>query len=185
MCAADTGLPQIAEGGSAGGKRAGGKRAGGKPAGGVRIRELEWTDLETLAGLEQELFDDDAWSVESWWHELAGRPRRDYVVAVDEGDQILGYAGLDHAGESGDVMTIAVARAAQGRGLGHHLLSELVRRAEVSGIRSLLLEVRADNAAARKLYERNGFEEISVRRRYYRDGTDALVMRRLIGRTHG
>jgi ribosomal-protein-alanine N-acetyltransferase len=151
----------------------------------VRLRELEWTDLEVLAALERELFADDAWTLESWWHELAGRPRRDYVVAVDEQGEILGYAGLDRAGESGDVMTIAVARAAQGRGLGRHLLTELVRRAELSGIRSLLLEVRADNAAARKLYERGGFEVISVRRRYYQPGdVDALVMRKLIGGTH-
>jgi ribosomal-protein-alanine N-acetyltransferase len=151
----------------------------------VRLRELEWTDLEVLAALERELFADDAWTLESWWHELAGRPRRDYVVAVDEQGEILGYAGLDRAGESGDVMTIAVAPAAQGRGLGRHLLTELVRRAELSGIRSLLLEVRADNAAARRLYERGGFEVISVRRRYYQPGdVDALVMRKLIGGTH-
>ncbi|WP_347352854.1 ribosomal protein S18-alanine N-acetyltransferase [Intrasporangium sp.] len=153
---------------------------------GVRLRELEWTDLATLAGLERDLFTDDAWSVESWWHELAGRPRRDYVVAVDVADRILGYAGLNLAGETGDVMTIAVTPAARGRGLGHHLLGELVRRARVGGIRSLLLEVRADNAAARTLYERNGFEVISVRRRYYQPGdVDALVMRRLIGGDHG
>jgi ribosomal-protein-alanine N-acetyltransferase len=74
--------------------------------------------------------------------------------------------------------------AAQRRGLGHHLLTELVRRAELSGIRSLLLEVRADNVPARNLYERGGFDVISVRRRYYRGGIDALVMRRLIGGTH-
>ncbi|MGN6753914.1 MAG: ribosomal protein S18-alanine N-acetyltransferase [Intrasporangium sp.] len=153
---------------------------------GVHLRDLAWPDLETLAALERELFADDAWSIESWWHELAGRPRRDYVVAVDETDQIVGYAGLDRAGETGDVMTIAVVPVAQGRGLGRHLLGELVRRAEESGIRSLLLEVRADNVAARTLYERGGFEVISVRRRYYQPGgVDALVMRKLIGGAHG
>jgi ribosomal-protein-alanine N-acetyltransferase len=151
---------------------------------GARLRELQWTDLDELAALETELFAADAWSVESWWAELAGRPRRDYFVAVDETDAIVGYAGLDAAGETGDVMTSAVVPAAQGRGLGHHLLTELVRRAELSGIRSLLLEVRADNVPARNLYERGGFDVISVRRRYYRGGIDALVMRRLIGGTH-
>lgn len=151
----------------------------------VELRPLEWTDLSVLADLETQLFADDAWSLESWWHELAGRPRRDYVVAVDEQGRIAGYAGLDVAGETGDVMTIAVAPDAQGRGLGHRLLDELVRRAEVSGIQSLLLEVRADNTPARKLYEHHGFDEISVRRRYYRGGVDAIIMRRLIGGTHG
>jgi [ribosomal protein S18]-alanine N-acetyltransferase len=150
----------------------------------VRLRDVEWTDLERLAALEHELFERDAWSIGSWWHELGGRPRRDYFVAVDETDQVLGYAGLDLAGETGDVMTIAVVPAARGAGIGHRLLTELLRRAQLSGIRSLLLEVRADNTAARKLYERGGFDVISVRRRYYHGGIDALVMRRLIGGTH-
>jgi ribosomal-protein-alanine N-acetyltransferase len=41
----------------------------------------------------------------------------------------------------------------------------------------VLLEVRADNPRAQALYVRFGFEQIHVRRRYYRDGTDALIMR--------
>jgi ribosomal-protein-alanine N-acetyltransferase len=41
----------------------------------------------------------------------------------------------------------------------------------------VFLEVRADNEPARKLYERFGFTEISVRKRYYQpSGVDAIVM---------
>lgn len=147
----------------------------------VVLRQLEWTDLETLAALEVELFADDAWTVESWWSELAERPRRDYVVAVDEAGGIRGYAGLDLAGDVADVMTIATVPSAQGRGIGRLLLDELVARAARHGAQALLLEVRADNERARDLYERNGFEVLSTRRRYYQPGdVDALVMRRLI-----
>lgn len=146
----------------------------------VGLRPVEWTDLETLAALELELFADDAWSVESWWSELAERPRRDYVVAVDEAGGILGYAGLDLAGDVADVMTIATAPSAQGRGIGRLLLDDLVARATRHGAEALLLEVRADNLRARDLYERNGFELLSTRRRYYQPGdVDALVLRRL------
>ena len=149
------------------------------------LRDLEWTDLDTLAELEVGLFADDAWSAQTWWAELAGRPRRDYVVAVDDG-QILGYGGIDASGDVADLMTIATAPEAQGRGLGRRLLDELVHRAEHSGSEALLLEVRADNEAAKRLYATSGFEVISVRRRYYQPGAiDALVMRKHIGGTHG
>jgi [ribosomal protein S18]-alanine N-acetyltransferase len=149
------------------------------------LRELEWTDLEALAELEVALFADDAWSVQTWWAELAGRPRRDYVVAVDDG-RILGYGGIDLSGDVADLMTIATAPEAQGRGMGRRLLDELVRRAGRSGAQALLLEVRADNEAAKRLYGTSGFEVISVRRRYYQPGDiDALVMRKHIGGTHG
>lgn len=154
---------------------------------GVRLRDLHWSDLALLARLETELFADDAWSEQTWWAELAGRPRRDYVVAVGPDDKVLGYAGLDLAGDTADVMTIATTVAARGRGVGQALLDELVRRACSSGASALLLEVRADNEAARKLYDRNGFELISTRRRYYQPGdVDALVLRRhLKGDHHG
>lgn len=151
----------------------------------VTLRELEWSDLATLAALEHDLFADDAWSEQSWWAELAGRPRRDYVVAVD-GERILGYAGIDVAGEVADVMTIATTRDARGTGLGTRLLEDLVGRAERAGAEALMLEVRADNEPAKRLYDRHGFEVISVRRRYYQPGdVDALVMRKHIGGTHG
>ena len=42
------------------------------------------------------------------------------------------------------------------------------------------LEVATSNVAARGLYGRAGFEAVGLRRRYYADGTDALVLRRTL-----
>ena len=144
------------------------------------LREAHWTDVAALAELERDLFAHDAWAEPTWWAELAGRPRRDYVVLTDA-DGILGYAGLDHGGDVADVMTVAVAPRGQGRGVGGRLLDEQERRARARGAASLMLEVRADNAAARHLYERAGYVLLSTRRRYYQPGdVDALVMRKLL-----
>ena len=142
------------------------------------LRDVHWTDIEQLARLEQELFADDAWSEQTWWAELAGRPRRDYVAGV-EGAEVIGYAGLDHGGEVADVMTVAVTPAARGRGLGRRLLDELEARAAARRAASVMLEVRADNTSAIGLYERAGYAVVSTRRRYYQPGdVDALVMRK-------
>lgn len=143
----------------------------------VALRPVRWTDLDALAALEAELFADEPWDLPSWWQELAGRPRRDYVLLEDAAG-VLGYAGLDHGGETSDVMTIAVHPRGRGRGHGRELLAELLRRARDAGAERVLLEVRADNAAAVGLYERAGFTPVRTRRRYYRDGTDALVLAR-------
>ena len=45
----------------------------------------------------------------------------------------------------------------------------------------MLLEVSAANAGAIAFYEAHGFARIDVRRRYYRDGSDAVVMLRELG----
>lgn len=146
----------------------------------AELRDARWTDLPALAALEAELFPDDAWPEASWWAELAGRPRRDYVVA-DEAGALLGYGGLDHGGEVSDVMTVAVAPAARGRGLGRLLLDELERRASARGAAHVMLEVRADNDAATGLYRSAGYAVLSTRRGYYQPGAvDALVMRKTL-----
>ena len=141
------------------------------------MRDVHWTDIPQLAALEAELFPDDAWAAQTWWAELAARPRRSYVVEEQEG-RVVGYGGVDLGGEVADVMTMAVAPAARGQGLGRRLLDELVVRAEADHAAYLMLEVREDNVAARKLYEDKGFELLTVRRRYYQPGdVDAHVMR--------
>ncbi|WP_446665181.1 ribosomal protein S18-alanine N-acetyltransferase [Flexivirga sp. B27] len=147
----------------------------------LRMREMQWPDIEQLTALDEQLFEHDAWSASSWWSELAGRPRRRYTVAEDSGS-IVGYGGIDCAGATADIMTIAVTPQCRGRGLGRALLQHLTEEAVDSGADALLLEVRADNEAARNLYLRAGFEHIRTRRGYYRPGNvDAHVMRRHLG----
>jgi ribosomal-protein-alanine N-acetyltransferase len=147
------------------------------------LRELHWTDLPALAALERDLFAHDAWAEPTWWAELAGRPRREYLVLTDS-HGVLGYAGLDHGGDVADVMTIAVAPRAQGNGFGRLLLDELEQRASIRGAANVILEVRADNLAALGLYERSGYAVLSTRRRYYQPGDiDALVMRKPLQET--
>ncbi len=102
------------------------------------LREARWVDVPALADLDAELFPHDAWSETTWWAELAARPRREYVVLGDP-RAVLGYAGLDHGGEVADVMTLAVAPSARGRGWGRVLLDELERRARSRGAASVML----------------------------------------------
>ena len=146
------------------------------------IRPLHWRDLAELATLERQLFPTDAWTEQTWWAELAQRPRRVYLAAHDRTADpavVVGYAGLDLAGSTADVMTLAVHPAYRGSGLADRLLDRLVAEAGASGAQALLLEVRADNEPALRLYARHGFGRISVRPRYYQPGdVDAHVLRR-------
>jgi ribosomal-protein-alanine N-acetyltransferase len=142
------------------------------------MRDLHWTDIDDVVALEGELFPEDAWTPASLWAELAARPRRSYVVALAADGELAGYGGVDLGGEVADIMTMAVAPRHQGRGLGGQLLDEFVGRAVADHAAYLMLEVRADNSAARKLYDSRGFELLTVRRRYYQPGdVDAHVMR--------
>ncbi|MFJ3665566.1 ribosomal protein S18-alanine N-acetyltransferase [Streptomyces sp. NPDC090106] len=142
---------------------------------------MRWWDIDPVLDLEKDLFPEDAWSRGMFWSELAhargaGATRR-YVVAED-GERLVGYAGLASSGDLADVQTIAVARDHWGTGLGAVLLTELLRAATAFECAEVMLECRVDNVRAQKLYERFGFEPIGFRRGYYQPGNvDALVMR--------
>jgi len=145
------------------------------------LRRMRWWDIAAAQALEERLFP-DPWTVPMFWSELAGMPEtRDYVVAEVDG-VVVGYAGLYVAGRDADVQTVAVDPARQREGLGALLLDALLGEASRRGCTRVTLEVRADNAPARALYERRGFARIAVRRGYYPpDGADADVMQVRLG----
>ncbi|MFC9977795.1 ribosomal protein S18-alanine N-acetyltransferase [Spirillospora sp. NPDC127200] len=152
----------------------------------VLIRSMAEADLPAVHVLEQELFPEDAWSMDMLRGELDDQPRtRHYVVAELVGGpdggaagELVGYAGLAAAGGQADVQTIGVRPDRRGSGLGAALLTELLEEAARRGSEAVFLEVRADNAPAQRLYERFGFERVGLRRRYYQpSGVDAIVMR--------
>lgn len=65
---------------------------------------------------------------------------------------------------SGRIMSIAVCRGARGQGLGRSLLRSALQRLADEGVQVVRLEVRPENAAARKLYKTEGFSEIGITR---------------------
>jgi ribosomal-protein-alanine N-acetyltransferase len=142
---------------------------------------MRWWDVERLMPLERDLFPDDAWTAEAYWSELALADRRSYLVAETADGELLGWGGLSCSsraqGGDAEIMTLAVAPAAQGQGLGRVLLDQLREIAVRRGAGRLLLEVRSDNAAARALYAAAGFEQIGLRADYYTVTVDAIILR--------
>ena len=144
----------------------------------MNLRPMTEADLPAVMSIERATFPLDAGSEGMMRGELADMPRsRHYVVALVDGE-IIGYAGLAAAVDQADVQTIAVLEKHQGTGIGGALLTELLAEAGRRGAREIFLEVRADNPRAQAVYRHYGFEEIGTRRRYYDDGTDAIMMRR-------
>ncbi len=154
----------------------------------MRIRPATQQDLSAVAALERMLFGADAWSPEQVLDELTSATRCS-VVAVDgpvdgpvdgavdgaaDGAVVLGYAVLWQGVDTADLQRVGVHPGYRRRGVARALLAGLALDARPR----VLLEVRADNAAAIALYERHGFVALDRRRSYYRDGTDALVLQR-------
>ncbi len=140
-------------------------------------------DLDALARAESVLFEDDPWGVDAF-RELIDGPGRRLLVA-ERDDQPVGYVLTGLVGDFVDVLRIGVVPEAQRAGLASALLDAATAAARHDGAERILLEVSTGNAAARAFYARGGFVEIDRRARYFRDGSSALVLQRLVAPLDG
>lgn len=103
-----------------------------------------------------------------------------YYVAARIGREVVGYAGLwfvpDPDGGQAHVTNIVVAESFRRSGIARRLMVDLAHEAIRRGCVAWTLEVRASSEGARELYRRFGFAPAGVRKRYYDNVEDAIVM---------
>jgi phosphinothricin acetyltransferase len=115
-------------------------------------------------------FDLDVPSLERWQGQLAGLDRsrgHEFLVAVDEREEVLGYAKSGPWRDKGAYATTAetsiyVHREARGRGVGSALYTELVARAERGPLRRLVGGMTEPNAASAALHLAHGFTPVGT-----------------------
>jgi ribosomal-protein-alanine acetyltransferase len=140
----------------------------------IRIRHACDADLAALVALENRVFSADRLSARQWRHHLRNGSA-DVLVADGCGALVGAAVVFFHvAHRIARLYSIAIAPEARGAGLGDALLASAERSARKRGSSTMRLEVRADNVAAQRLYERRGYRQFGIRRDYYEDGADAL-----------
>lgn len=93
----------------------------------IRLREMKRADMPAIISLERELFPEDAWTPEMFAAEFAQPPSRRLYLVAEDGNALVGYAGMMFTGGSqADVVTLAVIPARWGKGTGTALLTALV-----------------------------------------------------------
>lgn len=138
------------------------------------IREMTENDIDGVLAVEREAFS-TPWSERLFYDELKN-PHTVYYVC-EKNDEILGYGGVWHVLDEGQITNIAVKKAYRGQGVGTMLLNKITDYAKAQDLSKIELEVRVSNAAAIALYEKFGFLPVGKRKCYYKDPTeDALLM---------
>lgn len=144
----------------------------------LHLRPMRPDDLPAVMRIEEAVFIGDAWPESIYRRDLTNPDAR-YVVleALPAAREVLGYAGFWLFEEEAHLMTLAVAPAWQGKGLGTWLVLAVLDLMESQGVQVCTLEVRASNLRAQSLYASVGFHIAGRRRHYYADnGEDALIM---------
>lgn len=142
----------------------------------VAVRDLAPGELEQVIALEQAAHP-HPWSAALLARELETDCSTILVCTDPEGSgRVAGYVVYWDVLDEVQVLNVAVSPAHRRQGLARRLLEEVEARARARRARLLALEVRSSNQPARALYRAFGYAEAGVRRRYYADGEDAVVM---------
>ena len=140
------------------------------------IEKMQACHVTQIAELETICFS-DPWSEKSIGSELENK--LSFWLVAMEGDRVAGYVGSQTVLDETDMMNIAVHPDYRRKGIAEALVTALIARLKEQGSTSLMLEVRASNEPARKLYEKMGFVQVGRRPNYYRNPKeDADILRK-------
>ena len=143
----------------------------------MEIVKMSEAHVASVAAIEKECFGVDAWSEKSVASELTNKLSL-WLVAVD-GERVAGYVGSQTVCDETDMMNVAVTADYRRQGLGEKLVLALEEELKAMGSQCLTLEVRDSNTPARALYEKLGFQQIGLRKNYYRNPReDAHILRK-------
>lgn len=127
-------------------------------------RPMADADIDAVVAIE-EVSQPIPWSAQVFRDCFTSGYRCD-VVTRDE--QVVGFIVVSWVLDEAHLLNIAVAPAMQRRGVAWALIRDSIRRCRERGLTQMYLEVRESNTGARALYANLGFEEIGLRRNYYR-----------------
>ena len=140
----------------------------------VLIRQMMVDDLDTVLEIERDVYA-NPWSRKSFEFEVRANRFGTSLVLEKEG-AIIGYAVIWIIFTEFHIANLVIRKDYQGRGYGKFLLKEMLKLAD--GQEYALLEVRPSNHRALELYKKFGFKAVHIRKSYYHDGEDAIIMRK-------
>lgn len=118
---------------------------------------------------------DDFWTPDTLKSELLNTNSK-YIVAKNNLDEILGFAGIWKAVDDVHITNIVVRKDVRNQRIGSLLLERLIKTSKTYDITSITLEVSSQNTPAIKLYNKYRFKKVGFRKNYYRGVEDAIIM---------
>jgi len=132
-------------------------------------------DAADIASMSRDLIEHGlGWS---WTRNRVARNianRETTTLVACSGKRLVGFAMMYFGDDHAHLNLLAVRPAYQRTGLGRRMIAWLVESARVAGISAIHLEVRSNNAGARRFYRALGFQEVTLLPRYY-SGVEAAV----------
>ena len=137
----------------------------------IRIKEVNYTNSKCC--YELDLKSIKHWNQNQWEKEL----KKNYVTALGIylNDTIIGVCVFHKIHDEAEIRYLSVDPNYKRRGLGKKLIYNIFQECKDENIKKIFLEVSIKNKQALSFYDYLGFETIGIRKKYYKDGSDALL----------
>lgn len=139
-----------------------------------KIEMMSLNDLETIKDILQTEFD-EFWTYEILQQELLSNNSK-YIVAKSLDNIIVGFAGIKIILDTAELMNIVTKKSFRENGIGKLMLEYLINMCKNEKIKTLNLEVNSQNTIAINLYKKYNFKEVGLRKKYYNNTYDAILM---------
>lgn len=151
-------------------------------------RSWRYDDIADITQMDAECFAGERWSFsmfassfeqDGFFGELCEEEDPGLAVLSQNNEKttaLVAYGCVQCAFDSCDLLSIAVSHEYRKQGIGRVMLRRLIGGAKRRGMEQMFLEVRQSNEPAKKLYTSEGFQEVGIRKKYYPDGENAIVM---------
>ena len=142
-----------------------------------KIRNIEKTDIPYLVILEEELLKETV-GEEMLGAELHNKFARFYVATFN--NTVIGYLSCWMVEDTVDIINVVIDKNYQHCGFGQALFFKMEEEAKLNHCTNIMLEVKETNLQAINFYLKQGYEQISIRKNYYQDHSNALMMKKVI-----
>ena len=140
----------------------------------IKIEKMTKEHLDKIKeNLENDF--DEFWNENVLKNELEN-PASTYIVAKDEQNNIVGYAGIWQPIDEAHITNIVTKKDKRRNKIGTRMLEELIKVAKEKKLKDITLEVNVNNIPAINLYKKYNFKEVGIRKKYYNNSDDAIIM---------
>ena len=137
----------------------------------ISIKHIKEKDIDLCYELDSNTI--SLWSKKQWANELKKEGIKVFGLLLS--NLVIGICVFNVVLDEAQINFFVINQKYRKKGFGSYLMSYLIKQCEKLNINKIFLEVSRNNFTAEKFYSRFDFSTVGIRRKYYKDGSDALL----------
>ena len=142
----------------------------------ISIKQINEKDIHLCYELDLKTI--SLWSKNQWANEFKKEGIKVFGLSID--NSLIAICVFQVVVDEAQINYFVVSQKFRKRGIGSYFMSYLIRHCEKLNLNKLILEVSKKNVIAENFYKNFNFSTVGIRRKYYKDGSDALLKEKIL-----